>query len=202
MKNLLNLVGEKYGRYTVIERIDGRFWKCRCDCGTERAVVTGNLRNGNSKSCGCLQRENTSKAKRVHGDARTRLYRAWGNMIWRCRSDFKQATDYAERGITVCDEWASDYGIFKAWSLLNGYADHLTLDRRDNDGNYEPTNCQWVTRREQQGNTRACHYVEIDGQEVCLTEAARRKNLSVSTVRKRLRLGWPVDRALSEPPKH
>jgi hypothetical protein len=164
-------------------------------------VRTANLRNGNSKSCGCYAKDRTSQVRRTHGGAGTRLYKAWTNMRDRCTAGFKQAKDYHERGIRVCDEW-QDFETFQKWALHSGYGDMLTLDRIDNDKNYEPGNCRWVTRQEQQGNRRVNNWLEVDGERLCLTHAARRSGIGVSALRKRLHLGWDVERALSEPVRH
>lgn len=163
-------VGQKFGRLLVVrdsgerDRLQGTvFWECLCDCGNTVNVRGTSLGNGNTRSCGCLTKERgriwlseIGKRNRKHGDARnehtTRLYRIWAHMKYRCYgSNGKKYKYYGGRNIRVCDEWKNDYAVFKAWALVNGYQDYLTIDRIDNEGHYEPSNCQWLTKSE---NTR------------------------------------------------
>lgn len=157
-----NRIGERYGSLLVTELTDrikhpnGKVsirWKCKCDCGNEINVIGNNLQNGHTKSCGCLQTNSPNALK--HGKRNSRLYHIWINMKQRCynsnTNDFK---NYGERGIQVCAEWRGDFTAFERWAMNNGYSDSLTLDRIDNDGNYEPNNCRWVTRLIQRHNQR------------------------------------------------
>jgi hypothetical protein len=148
-----SLVGKRFGRWTVLgehpERRRGRHWLCRCDCGTERTVRENNLRYGSSKSCGCcVARERNTR----HGQSYSRVYSIWIALRQRCSNP--ESTNYANyggRGITVCERWLA---------FENFYADMgdpppgLSIDRIDNDGNYEPGNCQWATASEQLRNRR------------------------------------------------
>jgi len=148
----INLVGKKFGRLTVTHHFDKYYWSCLCSCGNTGNVLDSNLRTGKTKSCGCLNKELVIKRSYKHGDNRRgktkRLYNIWAGMNRRCYGKtHKTSHRYRDRGIEVCDEW-KDYPTFKSWAILNGYQNNLTIDRVDNDGNYEPNNCQWLTRSE------------------------------------------------------
>lgn len=157
-----NRVGEKYGMLEVIEQADtikhpngntSICWKCRCDCGNEITVIGSNLQSRHTTSCGCLKRLFPNATR--HGESGTRLYHIWVNMRQRCNNPKNNNyKNYGGRGIEVCGEWEADFAIFGKWAIQNGYADNLTLDRIDNDGNYEPNNCRWTTRLIQRHNQR------------------------------------------------
>jgi hypothetical protein len=155
----LNLNGQHFGRLTVIERDVSRsdgaiWWKCICECGNEKAVRGSDLKRGFILSCGCWRREMPT-TRATHGGASTRLYHIWQAM--RARTENHRASRYAYyggRGITVCVEW-QEFEPFRAWALANGYADHLSIDRINNGGNYEPTNCRWATQTMQVRNRRS-----------------------------------------------
>ena len=149
-----DIVNQRFGRLVVIERIenteDGKSqFKCLCDCGRYKNIRGKTLRNGKTKSCGCLLSEESRKRATIHGARHTRLYQIWSGMKQRCFNP--RATKYelyGGRGITVCEEWKNDFKSFYDWAVSHGYQDNLTIDRIDSDGNYEPFNCQWITLRE------------------------------------------------------
>lgn len=131
----------------------------------------------------------------LYGDNH-RLYHIWYDVHRRCedvrRSDYER---YGGRGISVCPEWSS-YRPFREWALANGYKPGLSLDRRDNDGNYSPDNCRWATAKQQNNNKRSNHIIELNGQRHTMAEWAEITGIKYTTIRKRAREGWPAERIL------
>ena len=147
---LIDLSGQRFNRLTVIKRSEFQSsrihpeWLCVCDCGNETLVRGHNLRNGNTKSCGCLKDGNA----RTHDASTTRLAHIWYGIRKRCHNNnAHNYRRYGGRGIELCKEW-QNFESFMDWAFGHGYADDLTIDRIDNDGNYEPSNCHWVTKSE------------------------------------------------------
>lgn len=164
---MINLVGEKYGRLTVVEFVKlenhKTFWKCVCDCGLTVIAKGNSLRTGNTKSCGCLRRENTAelgKSHVTHGEShgnRTRLYTIWCGMRQRCNNPNREAYPlYGGKGVKLCKEW-EDYQAFKEWAMSNGYGDNLCIDRIDASKGYCPENCRWITASENTARANKNH---------------------------------------------
>jgi len=156
----LELTGQRFGRLIAIEATRKRkrrniIWKCECDCGNIVEVMARNLKAGLSRSCGCLQKEIVGKLNRTHGHSTkiTKTYRTWKNMLQRCGNPKnKSYNNYGGRGIKVCDRWLHSFENFL--DDMGEAPERLTIERENNNGNYEPGNCVWTTRKEQNYNTR------------------------------------------------
>ncbi len=163
-----SMVGKKFGRLTIVENQGSSKghskFKCLCDCGKEKIVLGSSLRNGSTRSCGCLAIDVVSDLNSVHGLSDHPLYNTWNGMIQRCYNKNNTGYhNYGGRGITVCDEWRYNPKNFIAWAESSGYQPGLTIDRYpDNDGPYAPWNCRWATRTEQNRNTRSKVIKDID----------------------------------------
>lgn len=201
------MIGNKYNRWTVVGYAeDKRKLHCRCECGKEADVWKGNLLSGKSKSCGCLISEVTTKRNLKHNGANTRLYSVWNNMIRRCYDERNNRYHrYGGRGIKVCDEW-HEFSAFRDWMFSQGYDEKSeygkqTLDRIDNDGNYEPSNCRLATIQEQNNNRCTKHLLTYNGEVHSITEWNNIMGYPDGLIDNRIRKGWSEERAISTPPK-
>lgn len=193
--------GQRYGRWQVVGKSGARqkYWMCRCDCGVVREVYGNSLSKGVSQSCGCLGAERTGDRARSHGESATPLYFVWAQMKRRCyRVGDNRYPQYGGRGIVVCDRWRKSFAAFLADMGYPPSGAH-TLDRIDNDGNYEPGNVRWATLTEQANNRRSNHVLEHEGQRLSVVQWARATGLPEKTLYARLYAGWAVSRALTEP---
>lgn len=201
MGTVKTLVGQKLGRWVVVgdagSRGERRLWLCRCECGTERRVLGGALTSGSSRSCGCLQRERAAAANTTHGMIDSAVYKVWEGMKGRClNSRASEYHNYGGRGISVCDQWLS----FELFLQDMGHPPAgFTLERIDNNAGYSKANCRWATRAEQARNQRRNRFLTYEGVTFCLTDWAARQGLSPKTLLRRLGLGWPLAKALSQP---
>ncbi len=197
---LIDLTGRKFGILTVIARADVAashvHWNCVCDCGNTCRVSGINLRRGATKSCGCRQ------ARVKHGRARrgqwTPEYSAWNSVMTRCYNKNDKGYQYwGGRGIRVCSRW-HDVNNFIADMGPRPSPLH-SIDRIDNDGDYEPSNCRWATSKQQTDNRRNSRLIEFDGRTQTLAQWASEVGLAWGTIAHRIRQGWSIERALRTP---
>lgn len=200
---LKDLSGQKFGRLVAIERVEKNKrnnvrWLCRCDCGKSVVVDGGNLTSGHTMSCGCLRAENKVK----HGLCGTRLCNIWYKIKSRCSNINNDVYHhYGGRGITICEEWRNDFKTFYEWAMKNGYADNLTIDRIDVNGNYCPENCRWVEFKEQMNNTRRNRFLTFKGETKTVAQWSEELSIKPATLYTRLNKGWSVEKTLTTPVK-
>ena len=161
-----NLVGQRFGRLLVVERLKERSprrnvrYRCLCDCGNEVTVISSDLKSGHTRSCGCLMHDTVRTTSITHGESKSRLYVVWKGMKNRCDNPSHVSyKNYGGRGIVVCPEWGESFEAFSEWAYANGYDDmakrvECTIDRINVNGNYCPENCRWVDQKTQCNNKR------------------------------------------------
>lgn len=174
-KRMKDITGFRYGRLVAMKPIgtdphNNAIWLCKCKCGNTKVASLPTLTQGFTRSCGCISKERPNNTK--HGERGTRLYGIWKSMRERCNTKSNSNYhNYGGRGICVYKEW-DDYLVFKKWALSNGYKNHLSIDRINVNGNYEPNNCRWATRYQQARNKRNTLYVCVDGKTKALADWA------------------------------
>ena len=197
--------GEKFGRLLVLEDFfktvkgnkKAHYCICKCDCGNEKIVSANHLRTGHTLSCGCLHKEQLSERVSTHKQTGKRLYNIYLGMKYRCYTKTcKRYNDYGGRGIVICKEWLEDFLSFKKWAEENGYNENLTIDRIDNNGNYEPSNCRWITKEEQQRNKRNNVFYCIDGERLNVGEIERRYKIDRHKIRKLILEGKTIEQII------
>lgn len=197
---LNEMSGKIFGRLTAIHRVKNRngsaMFLCKCICGNEKIVGAGSLRHGKTISCGCYKKE-FYETLRTHGMTRTPIYKIWRGMIRRCENpQHKHYKEYGGRGVKVCSRWH----IFENWyaDLGERPSPKHTLERIDNNGDYEPGNCKWATRKEQQNNTRRNHLIEFNGEIKNLKQWSEILGINYTTLKMRIcQYKWPIAKALT-----
>lgn len=204
--------GDRYGRLVVIKevcpktRASGlvRQFQCVCDCGEEVIAVLAEMRRGNTRSCGCLQKETAANTclqrNKTHGESDSRTYRIWRGMKQRCLNPNTHNYEiYGGRSVSVCQEWQDSYEQFVA-DMGHCPEGDSSIERIDNDGDYEPGNCMWATRGQQSRNRRSTVMLTHNGKTMCMTDWAEEVGMPFMTLRNRIQVyGWTVEEALTTP---
>jgi hypothetical protein len=198
MPGFKDMSGLTFGRLTVLHSIPKKStaarFMCRCSCGRLHEADGAVLRRGGIQSCGCLQREKP----RSHGLTYHPLYHCWYNMLDRCNDTTnRQYADYGGRGITVCEEWQGPTGLAQFVSDMGECPPGRSIERIDNDGPYCKSNCRWATRSEQQRNRRDSLIITYNGRSGTVSDWARWVGISTGTILYRLKVGRPLNVALS-----
>lgn len=202
MPGKIEMVGLKFGRLTVIREshnTNGRYyWECVCDCGNKLSVIGSHLRNGNTRSCGCLQTDTVSLLKKTHGLSHTREHNSWLGMKQRC--EYKNHYGYkyyGGRGISVCKRWRDSFQNFiDDMGKIPG--EGYSLDRIDSNRDYSKENCRWATASEQSNNKRNNHVITFNGKTQTMKQWSRQVGINYDTIRNRLNTyGWTIERALT-----
>lgn len=199
------MTGQVFGKLTVVEfdfvdKYRQAHWLCKCECGNLKSINGKALRCGDTRSCGCINLERIKTMSTIkHNCHGTRLYKAWANMKTRCLNPNASGyTNYGGRGISVCNEW-QEFVNFKNWALLAGYKDNLSIDRIDVNGNYEPSNCRWVSMKTQANNKTTSHFITFKNETKTLSQWADVLGVKADTLKRRIYLGWSIEKAFITP---
>lgn len=211
MPKRVDLTGRRFGYLTAIKptrmtKDHSQLWLCRCDCGNFKEVEARYLKRNRPHNCGCMTKKLQNSRNKTHGASGTRLYYVWRSIRYRCeRESSSEYPSYGGRGISVCAEWRDSFPAFQEWALSNGYDENAprgecTIDRIDVDGDYEPSNCRFVSIEAQANNRRNNRYVIVNGVTRTVSEWCRENGLSRATVDSRLKMGWEPARAVTAKP--
>ncbi|MDD3229598.1 MAG: hypothetical protein PHE09_10320 [Oscillospiraceae bacterium] len=209
MNKAHDITGNRYGSLVALSRVENRgkdtAWLCLCDCGNKTVVKTPNLKNGHTKSCGCLKEKTSYRNNIKHGLSQNnghiaKLYKLWSGIKDRCLNiNNPHYKEYGGRGILICEDWVSDYEAFHKWAVSNGYKECLSIDRVNNNKGYSPDNCRFVTMTEQNRNKRNNITVEYRGRKMVLSELSEICGVNYKTLYKRVMSGWSVKDAAERP---
>lgn len=196
MVTTIDMTGQRIGRWVVVKKktkiVKRTAWLCRCDCGKERLIAGGALRGGLSLSCGCLNRMVAAYTLRTHGMTDHPVYKIWKDLRTRCENPkFKQFADYGGRGISTCERWKTFANFFA--DMGPSYRKGLSLERKNNDGNYEPDNCCWITRGMQSRNRRNSIFLDTPWGRLTIAETAKEVGISWFAMKARVDRKWPKE---------
>lgn len=212
MGSFIDITGQTFGRLYVVKQVEDqvaqngrrrKMWLCKCECGNAKVINGDNLKSGYTQSCGCLQKQRAHEANTVHGDTDSRLYNVWSAIKRRCYQPYEPKYDrYGGRGIKMCDEWRDDYSAFMKWAIENGYDSNAergecTIDRIDNNADYCPENCRWVSMTVQANNRESNHCISYNGETHTIAEWAEKANMPYARLAQRItRYGYSIEKAL------
>lgn len=195
---LNSLIGKKFNMLTIIShkkkgKNNNNYFVCKCDCGKTTEIRASHILNDNQLSCGCI------RIKYEDSKIGTKLYDTWNRMMHRCY-DVKnhKYPRYGARGIKICDEWKNNYDNFYKWSIENGFQLGLSIDRINNNGNYEPSNCRWATRKQQMNNTSRNSYLTFNNQTHTLAEWSDLLGIKYGTICSRIHRRKSVSEVLTK----
>jgi len=200
-------IGDTINRLTLIEidlksKDKHKKWICKCECGKIISVRQNQLKQGIVYSCGCYAREKSKLRLLTHGQSRSDLYHVWISMKGRCYSKGNHAYEnYGKRGITICEEWKNNFMSFFDWANNNGYKEKLTIERIDNDKDYCPDNCKWISINEQAKNKRNNVVFLVDGKLKYQAQICSELNMAHSTFSNRIKRGWDIEKIINTPPR-
>ena len=200
------LVGKRFGKLKVEKELPANkhgevVWLCQCDCGNTHIATSYNLMHNRTTQCRKCMFDQIAKSNTKHGCMPKRLHEIYTNMKTRCYNpNYELYHRYGGRGIKVCEEWIHSFENFRDWALSSGYSDSLTLDRRNNDGDYCPENCKWSSVIEQANNRHTNRILTCNGEQDTMANWARRTGLPYWLLQERLdNHGWSEERALTTP---
>lgn len=205
-RKCIDLTGKVYGKLIVVGRVHnkGKYpaWLCKCECGNEHIVLGTSLQQGNVTSCGCYHREIASITNIKHQKSKDKIYKEWSGIKTRCFNEkFYKYKDYGGRGITMCDRWRDSFEAFyEDVSKLPHFGEKgYSINRKNNDGNYEPDNVEWADKITQANNKRNNHLITYNGKTQTLAQWSKETGILSSVIIKRFNLGWDVDEILTKP---
>ena len=210
MAKFIDRTGFRYGMLTVIEHSyseTGTYWRCICDCGNESIVTGGNLAAGHTKSCGCgsikqaIENCRTANEKNKLPYSNIKQLRSmYRGMIHRCyNQNNKDYRNYGGRGIRICKKWLDDKRAFYEFVHANKHDPGHQIDRIDNDGNYEPKNCRFVSAFVQTNNRTSNCFIDWEGKRLTIRQWERELGMPINVLHQRLRSNWSIERAMTQP---
>ncbi len=200
--NFVDRTGQRIGNL-VIQKLAKKdkyghsHWECLCDCGNKKIAAWSSLCDGIPSSCGCQTSKVRSEARITHGRTNSSEYAIWRGIKRRCYNPKNEAfSDYGGRGITMCERWLTSFENF--FEDMGERPHGLSINRKNNDGNYEPENCEWATTKEQQNNRRSNRLIEFNGRTQTMSEWATEIGLKHCTLWRRFHNGWSIEKCLTE----